>query len=188
MTRTGLILAAVLSTGLPALPQSSPTSQITQVARVTWPGPQTVGILCNYARSEQAVQSLRTELNPGSRILVYDVRTFERIYPACINLGGAKPHYVLLLPSDPFLYDGSQAARRMISHMNRQNVPTLATSVRALNQGAWAVAGPDTGGALLLNPALKHYIEVYGTPMTPGKPVTWDPTTIKGSLTVVSAF
>lgn len=188
MTRFGLTLATFLCAGMSALPQSSPTSQITQVARVTWPGPQTVGILCNYARSEQTVEALRTELNPESRILVYDVRTFEHIYPACIRLGGAKPQYVLLLPTDPFIYDGSQAARRMISHMNRQNVPTLATSVRALNQGAWAVAGPDTGDALLLNPALKHYIEVYGTPMTPGKPVTWNPTTVKGSLTVVSAF
>lgn len=158
MTRT--TLALILAAGLSAFPQELPTDAIVRVGRATWPGDITVGVVCDHARSGARVRALQAGFAPGSRILVVDARHPEHLTRACMLLGQAKPEFVLLLPDDPLVHDGSPEAYRVIQSMTARNIPTLATTPAALAQGAWAVAGPATGGVLQVNPALTGSIEV----------------------------
>jgi hypothetical protein len=189
MSRTSLTFAALLTTGMAVFSQGGSTQQILQVARNTWPGPQTVGIVCNYARSGEAVRAMLRDFTPGSSVKVLDVRTTEHLATACNILWRVPPQYILLLPDDPFVHDGSIAATEVIHRMNFKQIPTLATTPAALAQGAWAVVGPATDGVLKVNPALQGYVDAYGTPMAPARPsARYGGGGAPTVLTVVQAF
>lgn len=170
MVRRGLILATILSAGLTALAQGSSTDQIRQVARDTWPGPRTVGIVCNYKYSQETIQAMLGEFEPGTTIQVVDARLQEHINLASQMMSNLKPDYVLVLPKDTLVWDGSFAATRVIHRMNAADIPTLATTPVALTQGVWAVMGPATGNQLRLNPKYSNHLvfTAYGKPIQPG--------------------
>lgn len=189
MKRSSTFLTTVLAAGLAAFAQSNRPEQILQVARATWPGSHTVGIVCSYARSGETIRAMMDDFAPGSSIKVIDVRPGRNMDKACSILANLGPHYVLLLPNDSVVYDGSFEATNVINRMNQLNIPTLASTPAALAQGAWAAKGPATGNLLQVNPALKGYIEVYGTPIDPVRPfakIRADQP--KAVLSVVSAF
>lgn len=160
MTRTCFTLSFLLAAGLAAFPQGLATDQIVQVGRATWPGDITVGIVCNYAKSGESVRAMLDSFSPGSSVKVMDVRHWEHMTKACRILERVKPQYVLLLPDDPLVHDGSVEATLLINYMNFFKIPTLATTPKALTQGAWAVMGPATGNLLQVNPALQGSIEI----------------------------
>lgn len=171
MNRSRITFAAILTAGLAAFPQANGTDQILAVARNTWPGSQTVGIVCNYAKSGESIRAMLDSFAPGSAIKVIDVRHADHLATACVILGRTNPKYVLLLPNDPLVHDGSFAASFVIVRMNGLKIPTLATTPTALSQGAWAVMGAATGNVLQMNPSLQEFIELRGTPMSPSLPI-----------------
>ena len=189
MKRSSITLTTILAAGLAAFSQSNGTDQILQVARATWPGGHTVGIVCSYARSGETIRAMMDAFAPGSSVKVIDVRPGWNMDKACSILGNLRPNYVLLLPNDPVVYDGSFEATKVINRMNQLEIPTLASTPVALSQGAWAVKGPATGNLLQVNPALKGYVEAYGTPIDPVRPfakIREDQP--KATLSVIAAF
>lgn len=171
MNLSSITLTALLATGLAACAQTNSTGQILQVARATWPGPHTVGIVCDYSRSRGAIDAMLDSFPQGSTIHVADTRIAMQVGRACEYLASQHPQYVLLLPVDHLVHDGSFLATQVITNMNQRQIPTLGTTPIALSQGAWAVMGPATGNQLQVNPSLKGYVEIYGTPISPLRPV-----------------
>ena len=189
MNRSRITFAAILAAGLAAFPQANGTDQILAVARNTWPGSQTVGIVCNYAKSGESIRAMLDSFAPGSAIKVMDVRHTDHIATACVILGRINPKYVLLLPNDPLVHDGSFEASFVIARMNYQKIPTLATTPNALSQGAWAVMGPATGNVLQVNPSLQEFIDAHGAPMSPSSPIAkYSGGGQRAALSVIAAF
>ncbi len=167
MNFSNITLTTLMAAGLAAFPQSTSTDQILQVARATWPGPHSVGVVCDYSWSKGSIDAMLDSLPPGSNVYVADTRPGTDIGKASGVLVRVRPLYVLLLPKDRLVHDGSFYAAKVIYRMNQCQIPTLATTPAALAQGAWAVMGPATGNMLQVNPTLTGYIETYGTPITP---------------------
>ena len=63
-----------------------------------------------------------------------------------------KPDYMVLLPKDPMVRDGSMQATRLIGLMAAQGCPTIATTSRSLAQGALFALGAGTGMELMISP------------------------------------
>lgn len=187
MNRPGSTFATILMAGVAAFAQGT-TDQILHVARNTWPGGRTVGIVCNYAKSGESVRAMLGAFEPGSAVKVFDVRHWDHLGKACGILDRVRPQYVLLLPDDPVVRDGSVEASRLIRHLNFRQIPTLATTPAALTQGAWAAMGPATGNVLLVNSALQGYIEAYGTPFKPATAARNEGASSGATLTVIAAF
>ncbi|MBL0209519.1 MAG: hypothetical protein IPQ13_01180 [Holophagaceae bacterium] len=189
MKRSALVLSTLFASGLVAFAQTNGTDQILQVAGATWPGPHNVGIVCDYSRSKGAVDAMIESFPLGSRIYVADIRQSSHVTSACSVLGKLRPQYVLLLPKDLLVHDGSFNATLVISNMNRRQIPTLGTLPVALSQGAWAVMGPATGNMLQVNPTLKEYIETYGAPISPSRPIAKAREgQARSSLSVIAAY
>lgn len=192
MKLTSLTLSILLAAGSAAFAQTAGTEQILEVARDTWPGPQTVGIVCNYAKSGENIRAMLDAFAPGSTVKVLDVRHQEHITKACLIMWRVKPQYVLLLPADPIVHDGVREASVVIRLMNLRQIPTLATTSTALAQGALAAKGPTTGNVLQVNPAIKGYIEdVTGAPIPLGASRVVGSRRDSGSkatLSVIAAF
>lgn len=167
---SNITLTTLVAAGLAAFPQSTDTDHILQVARATWPGPHTVGVVCNYSFSKGSIEAMLDSLPPGSTVFVADAKVGENVARACDILRNKRPQYVLLLPKDRLVRDGSFHATQMIHMMNQRQIPILATTPIALTQGAWAVMGPATGNILQVNSTLTGYIEAYGTPISPLRP------------------
>ncbi len=189
MNRSLALRTSFLVAGLGAFAAAGDTDQILSVARAVWPGPQTVGVVCHFQHSEATLQSILDCVPTGSKVVVADVRRPENVQVACNAIFATQPHYVLMLPKDLVVRDGSMAGVMVIRAMNSFNVPTLATTTMALSQGAWAVAGPQTGNVLKVNPALKGYIEAWGEPIDP-RVSRYFPDSPRGraTLTVVGTF
>jgi hypothetical protein len=189
MNLSRITFTTLLAVGLAASAQSNSTDQILQVARATWSGAHTVGIVCDYSLSHEQVRALRYSFPPGSALKVIDVRPGWSFDRACTILGNLTPDYVLLLPEDPIVRDGSPVATQVITRMNHLQVPTLATTTAALSQGAWAAMGPGTGNALLVNRSLNGFAEAYGSPIRPSTPQERNGKgEAKATLSVIPAF
>jgi hypothetical protein len=189
MNLSRLTLTTLLAVGLAASAQSNGTDQILQVARATWPGSHTVGIVCDYSLSHEQVRALLYSFPPGSTVKVIDLRPGWDADRACSILANLTPDYILLLPDDPVVHDGSSEATRVITRMNQLGIPTLATTPAALSQGAWAAMGPDTGNALQVNPSLNGYTAAYGVPIRPSNPAEKNgKSEARAPLSVIDAF
>lgn len=189
MKRFCTTLTSLLAVGTAAFAQTHTTDQILQVARATWPGPHTVGIICDYSDNRSTIEAMLGSFPQGSTIHVIDTKAGVGIARACTYIGNRHPQYVLLLPEDRLVYDGSFHATQVISNMNRRQIPTLGTTPLALSQGAWAVMGPATGNLLQVNPSLNGYVETYGTPISPLHPIANNSgSQAKTSLSVIAAY
>jgi hypothetical protein len=189
MKQSIITLTTILAAGLAAFAQTHRPDQILQVARATWPGVHRVGIVCSYAQSSETIHAMMDAFAPGSAVKVIDVRPGWDMDKACTILANLSPQYVLLLPNDPVIRDGSAEATKVITRMNQLNIPTLASTPIALSQGAWAAKGPATGNLLQVNSSLKGYLEAFGAPIDPIRPfakIRDDQP--KATLSVIAAF
>ncbi|HJV21420.1 MAG TPA: hypothetical protein VJ570_01935 [Holophagaceae bacterium] len=134
--------------------------QVVDVGRATWSTAR-VGVVCDAQASRERIQEL-ARLMGGGTLTVADVRHAENVGRAATALRLANPAYMVLLPDDPVVHDGSFAGTAAIRAMASYDVPTLATTRAGLRQGAAAAIGPDTGNQLLLNHDLKGSIFVSG--------------------------
>jgi len=139
------------------------TDQILGVARATWPSSHMVGIVCDYSRSKDSIEAMLDSFPQGSVIQVIDVRRWQDIGAATTILSRISPQYVLLLPNDPLVRDGSFAATGLISRMGVYGIPVLGTSPAAVSQGAWVAMGPATGNLLQENPTRKGIFKIPRT-------------------------
>lgn len=154
MNAFSLLLLAAMGTGVCTAQGARDYSAILGAARTAWPGDQTIGIVCSYGDCGELIQGLAKQLPKGTLIKVADVRHANNLGRGCSALRAYNPTFMLLLREDRLFRDGGFYASDLIRTMNQARIPTLATTPRALLQGALAVAGPMTGHEVMVNPAL----------------------------------
>jgi len=123
---------------------------LSEVMRTNWPDARRFAVVCNYGMSAEAVASL-ADANPDSHILVVDVRHVDLLGKAGSTLNQREPNFLVLLPNDPIVRDGSPGATYLVNWMNNKSIPTFGTTEKAIRQGALACIGVGTGGQLVLN-------------------------------------
>lgn len=142
-------LLAVLASG--AALQANDFSDLMKVSRETWSGKRHIGVICHYGASASQVQALAEAAGAGFHITVADIRRGEYAAHAANLLNLRQADYLVLMPKDPLVRDGSFAATVAVQTLSRRGVPSVGTSPAALGQGAVFAVGPRTGGELLVN-------------------------------------
>jgi hypothetical protein len=123
---------------------------LSEVMQTNWPDARRLAVVCHYGMSSEAVASL-ADANPDAQILVVDIRHFDNLGRASSLLAQRAPNFLVLLPGDPVVRDGSPGATFLIHAMNNKSIPTFGTTMKAIPQGALACIGAGTDGRLVLN-------------------------------------
>ncbi|HJW08602.1 MAG TPA: hypothetical protein VJ483_03160 [Holophagaceae bacterium] len=144
--------------------------QIVDVGKATWTS-ASVGVICDAEASRARIQEL-ARLMGGGTLTVANLHRVEDVGRAAGALRRANPGFVVLFPDDRVVRDGSFAATATIHAMNSYAVPTLATSRAAIQQGATAAMGADTGNQLILNQDLKGTISIAPSGLHAGSGAT----------------
>lgn len=146
-------MAAITLAGASA--QATDFAPLMDVVQATWPGKNHIGVVANYRQSQPEIQALAAVAGAGSTITVLDIRgrgEFERAGSVMVNQ--VKPDYLVLLPQDPLVWDGSFNATLLTNFLATRGIPTVATTPKALAQGAVFAMGAATGMELLVTQRL----------------------------------
>jgi len=149
---------ALILTGLGL--QAEDFSPLMQVTRTTWPEKTHIGVICDYRNSHEQVQELALAAGSGSMITVVDIRTAEKASLGAQILNGRQANFLVLLPQDRLVYDGSFCATLAISHLAMYGIPAVGTTPKALRQGAVFSLGDGTNGELLVTDRLHGTLDV----------------------------
>lgn len=133
---------------------------LTQVAKATWPAKNHVGVICDYRFSQDQVDLLASALGPGSRITVVDLRSADQTALASHMLANRHADYLVLMPNDRVVRDGSIGGTMAVTRLARLGIPAVGTSPVALRQGAVFSLGEGTNGELLVTNQLKGTVDV----------------------------
>jgi len=148
-----LIVAALALAGASAPAQTTDFTPLMAVAKDTWPSQNHIGVVANYRASKSDVDALALAAGAGMTITVVDLTSDSRFLFAVQRLRmQVRPDYLVLLPKDPMVRDGSTQATRLIGLMAERGCPTIATTSRALAQGALFALGAGTGMELMISP------------------------------------
>lgn len=142
-------LLLVLAAG--AALQANDFGDLMKVSKETWSGKRHIGVICHYGFSASRVQALAEAAGEGFHITVADIRRGEHVSRAANLLDLRAADYLVLLPKDPLVRDGSYGATVAIHALSRRGIPSVGMSPEALGQGAVFAVGPRTGGELLVN-------------------------------------
>ncbi|HJU82674.1 MAG TPA: hypothetical protein VJ600_00545 [Holophagaceae bacterium] len=137
-----MVPLALLLAALPATPGD--TAKLFSAARSAWPDSTHFAVVCDYNNSREAVQELAANANGFQLLTIVDVRRPEDIGKAMSTAIARGPAFLMLLPKDPVVRDGSFAATQMISSLDGYHIPTVGTKTVALDQGAYFVLGDET--------------------------------------------
>lgn len=124
-----------------------------------FPEKNQLAVVCEYRNSQQAVQSL-ADVSPGCFITVVDIRQMQDADKALSVVRNLRSDVLVLLPKDRLAGDGKFAATYLVRNLAKNNIFTVATTPRAIKQGAWFAIGPETNGQLLLNPDIRGEVTV----------------------------
>jgi hypothetical protein len=142
-------IAAVALAG-PAV-QATEFGPLMEVVHATWPEKANIGVVANYNDSREEILALAREAGAGSTIHVLDVTGRGQLEKAGnLMMQKVRPDYLVLLPSDPMVWDGSPYATRLVNQIATRGIPTVATTAKAVNQGAVFALGEGTGLELLV--------------------------------------
>ena len=156
--RSTIVTLSLLSLAAVAPAAAGDLDPIVDVGKATW-STASVGVICDAESSRARIEELAKAMGGGT-LTVANVHNADNVGRAAGALRLANPGFVVLLPDDRIVRDGSFAGTAAIRAMNSYDVPTLATTRAAIAQGAAAAMGPDTGNQLLLNHDLKGTISV----------------------------
>jgi hypothetical protein len=123
---------------------------VMDVARQTWPEKTRIGIVCDYSKNQEAIQQLAMAAGSGTTLLVMDTRHISEVPMAQHRLQQRKTDFVVLLPNDRIIRDGSFDATMLVGRMAIKGIPTIATTPIALKQGAVFSIGDGTHGQLMV--------------------------------------
>ena len=154
---TGFAAVALAGTALHA----TDFGALMSVAHETWPGKSRIAVVANYEASRKAIDALALEAGAGNSITVLDTRSAAQMEKASNLLSQRiKPDYLVLLPQDPVVWDGSFAATTLVARSALHGIPTLGTTAKALKQGAVFAVSEATGYELLVTQRLRGTVEV----------------------------
>lgn len=140
--------------------QAEDFSTLAQVAKTTWPEKNHIGVICDYRDSKAQVEDLALALGPDSMITVVDIRRDEQASGGAQIIANRHANYLVLLPKDRLIRDGSFGATLAIHRLAQRGVPTVGTSAKALAQGAVFSMGDATRGELLVTNRLRGTVDV----------------------------
>lgn len=161
--KTLLALALVSGLGL----QAGDFTKLMDTARSTWPEKRHIGVVCDYGVSRGAVEELAVAAGPGSRISVAHIHYLDNYRTAVDLLRQRKVDYLVLIPRDTLVRDGSMRASFTIVSLGRSGIPAIGTTTKAIEQGATFAIGRETRGELLVNPDQKGIIgPITGVPLS----------------------
>ena len=132
------------------------------VAKDVWPEKTHLAVVCNYRDSatRDQVQDLALAAGSGRHITVFDIPHGGHVGGAACLVPRYNSDFLVLLPRDRAVHDGSMEASMLIARMTRHGKAVLGTTRAAFRQGAAFVLGPNTGGELLVNTRLQGIIDV----------------------------
>jgi len=120
-------------------------------ARQAWPEKTRICVLANYVQSRQEINDLAAGAGAGAVITVLNMTRPDQIDRATsLALTGNRHDFIVLLPNDPFVRDGSPYASRIVSRAAMAGIPAIATTPLAMHQGAVFAVGLATGYTLLV--------------------------------------
>ncbi|HTL98012.1 MAG TPA: hypothetical protein VL181_04320, partial [Holophagaceae bacterium] len=127
-------------------------------ARQAWPDNSAFTVVCDYGLSRDAVQAAARAAgeNGYQAITVVDIHRVANMGLAVNYVATHAPRFVLLLPRDFVVGDGTPGATALVHGLDSYNIPACSTSRVALNQGALFAQGDDTDGELLINDRLRN--------------------------------
>lgn len=147
LTKTlGTAAVALVGLGL----QAEDFSTLMQVANTTWPEKTHIGVICDYRNSQDQVKDLAMAATPGSMITVIDIRSLEHAQLGAQLLANRRANFLVLLPKDRLIRDGSFGATVAINRLAQNGIPAVGTTPNALIQGAVFSAGDGTHGEVLV--------------------------------------
>ena len=144
--------------------QAEDFSSLAQTARVTWPEKNHVGVICDSRDSAGQVEDLARALGSGSRITVVDIRRDEQASSGAQVLANRQADFLVLLPKDRLVRDGSYSATLAIHRLAQRGVPSVGTSAKAVAQGAVFSLGDATRGEILVTTRLRGTVDVILPP------------------------
>lgn len=147
IVKSAILFALVSGAAL----QANDFGDLMKVSKETWDSKRHIGVICNYGFSASRVQALAEAAGEGFHITVADIRRGEHVSRAANLLNLRAADYLVLLPNDPLVRDGSYGATVAIHALSRRGIPSVGTSPEALVQGAVFAVGPRTGGDLLVS-------------------------------------
>jgi len=159
-TTLGTAALTLASLGL----QAEDFSSLTQTTRVTWPEKNHVGVICDYRDSKGQVEDLARALGSGSLITVVDIRRDEQASGGAQILANRKTDFLVLLPKDRLVRDGSFGATLAIQRLALRGVPAVGTNPKAVAQGAVFSQGDATQGEILVTTRLRGTVDVILPP------------------------
>lgn len=140
--------------------QAEDFSSLMQVAKGTWPEKTHLGVICDYRNSKDQVEDLARAAGPNAMITVVDVHRLDQALVGAQLLANRKTQYMVLLPGDPIIRDGSYGATLAISRLANYGIPSVGTSPKAIGQGAVFSLGDGTNGEVLVTNRLKGTVDV----------------------------
>lgn len=140
--------------------QAEDFSTLMQVAKTTWPEKTHIGVLCDYGYSRAQVEDLAKAAGRGSMITVVDVRQLEKAQVGAQILTNRQADFLVLLPGDRLIRDGSFGATLAIARLAMNGIPAVGTSAKALGQGAVFAMGDNTNHEVLVTNRLKGTVDV----------------------------
>ncbi len=159
-TTLGTVALALAGLGL----QAEDFTSLAQVTKTTWPEKNHIGVICDYRDSKAQVEDLAQALGPGSRITVVDIRRDEQAPGGAQIIANRHADYLVLLPKDRLIRDGSFGATLAIHRLALSGVPTVGTHPKAVAQGAVFSMGDATRGEILVTNRLRGTVDVILPP------------------------
>lgn len=160
--RTLIQLAATTALALAgSAAHASDFAPLMDTIHSTWPEKTHLAVVADYSRSRDEIRDLAKAAGEGSTITVMDIRGASFVEKAGTYLMlRVKPDYLVMLPHDPQVWDGSFSATRLIGMMAYKGIPTVGTSSKAIAQGAVLAMGAGTGFDLLVTHKMIGTVEV----------------------------
>lgn len=153
------VLSLVLS--LAPLGAGAPDfNPLLSVARTTWPEKQHIGVVCNYRESADQIDALAAAAAPGTLITVVDARSASHVASAEAILVRRQADFLVLLPRDPIFHEGGFVASQLVRGLARKGMPSVGTTLAALEQGAVFSIGAGTGNQLRVTERLRGTVSV----------------------------
>jgi hypothetical protein len=140
--------------------QAEDFTSLMQVVKTTWPEKNHIGVICDYRNSQAQVEDLARAAGSGAHITVVDVRVPEKGSLGAQLLANHQANFLVMLPHDRLVRDGSFDATVAIRRLAKMGIPSVGTTSRSLGQGAVFSLGEGTGGELLITPKLIGTVDV----------------------------
>ncbi len=160
--RTLVQLAGIAAVALAgSTVQATEFGPLMNVVHATWPEKAHIGVVADYSYSQDEIDALARSAGDGSTITVLDTHYASDLDKASsIMVNRVKPDFVVLLPHDRMVWDGSYHASKLVGRVAFHGIPTIATTPVALRQGVAFAMGQATGFDLLVADKLIGTVEV----------------------------